>query len=57
LRTAIRTRIGVSDGSHERRYGKLDDAGLVEPVDSEHHRISDRGRGYPAGEIDADELE
>ena len=40
-----------------RRIGKLEDASLVEPVDSGYYRITDRGRAYLSGEIDADELE
>lgn len=40
-----------------RRIGKLEDAGLVEPVDSGYYRITDRGRAYLSGEIGADELE
>ncbi|MYL69174.1 winged helix-turn-helix domain-containing protein [Halorubrum distributum] len=39
-----------------RRIGKLEDADLVEPVDSGYYRITDRGRAYLSGEIDADEL-
>lgn len=40
-----------------RRVGKLEDAGLVEPVDSGYYRITERGRAYLAGELDAHELE
>jgi len=40
-----------------RRIGKLENAGLVEPVDSGYYRISDRGRAYLAGEIDAKDIE
>ncbi|MDZ5810073.1 winged helix-turn-helix domain-containing protein [Halorubrum sp. AD140] len=40
-----------------RRIGKLDDAGLVEQVDSGYYRISDRGRAYLGGELDAENLE
>lgn len=40
-----------------RRIGKLEDASLVEPVDSGYYRITDHGRAYLSGEIDADELE
>jgi|AntRauMinimDraft_4_1070384.scaffolds.fasta_scaffold12573_2 Mn-dependent DtxR family transcriptional regulator len=40
-----------------RRVGKLESAGLVEPIDSGYYRISDRGRAYLAGDLDADELE
>ena len=40
-----------------RRVGKLESAGLVEPIDSGYYRISERGRAYLEGEIDADELE
>ena len=40
-----------------RRVGKLESAGLVKPIDSGYYRISDRGRAYLAGDLDADELE
>ena len=40
-----------------RRIGKLESAGLVEPLESGYYRISDRGRAYLAGEIDAEQLE
>ena len=40
-----------------RRVGKLEDAGLVEPMDSGYYRISDRGRAYLAGDLDGDKLE
>ncbi|OYR69023.1 winged helix-turn-helix domain-containing protein [Halorubrum ezzemoulense] len=40
-----------------RRIGELEDAGLVDPVDTGYYRISERGRAYLAGEIDADDLE
>ncbi|GAA0555823.1 MarR family transcriptional regulator [Halorubrum ejinorense] len=40
-----------------RRISKLEDASLVEPVDSGYYRITERGRAYLSGEIDADELE
>ena len=40
-----------------RRVGKLESAGLVEPIDSGYYRISDRGRAYLEGDLDADELE
>ena len=40
-----------------RRVGKLESAGLVEPVDSGYYRISDRGRAYLTGDLDADDLE
>jgi len=39
------------------RTGKLVQSGLVEQVDDGYYRISDRGRAYLAGELDADELE
>ena len=40
-----------------RRVGKLESAGLVEPVDSGYYRISDRGRAYLTGDLDAEDLE
>jgi DNA-binding MarR family transcriptional regulator len=39
-----------------RRIGKLEEAGLVESVDSGYYQISDRGQAYLAGELDAEEL-
>ena len=41
------------------RLGELLDAGLVEYYDEERaaYQITDRGRAYLAGELDADELE
>ncbi len=39
------------------RTGKLLEAGLVDQVDDGYYRLSDRGRAYLAGELDADELE
>ena len=40
-----------------RRVGKLESAGLIEPIDSGYYRISDRGRAYLAGDLDAGDLE
>jgi len=40
-----------------RRLGKLEEAELVKQVDSGYYRITDRGRGYLSGELDASELE
>ena len=40
-----------------RRVGKLESAGLIEPIDSGYYRISDRGRAYLAGDLDAEDLE
>jgi len=39
------------------RLGKLVGSGLVEQVEGGYYRISDRGRAYLAGEIDAKDLE
>ena len=39
------------------RLGKLKDAGLVERVDTGMYEITDRGRAYLVGDLDADELE
>jgi len=39
------------------RTGRLVQAGLVEQVDDGYYRVSDRGRAYLAGELDAEELE
>jgi len=39
------------------RTGRLVEARLVEQVDDGYYRISDRGRAYLAGELDAEELE
>ena len=40
-----------------RRMSRLEDAELVEKVDGSYYRITDRGRAYLEGELDADELE
>ncbi len=49
----------VSRPTIDRRLPKLEDAGLVERYDDPqgYTRITDRGRAYLAGELDADELE
>jgi len=39
------------------RLGKLRDAGLVDRVDEGLYRITDRGRAYLEGELEAEELE
>ncbi|WP_246998709.1 ArsR family transcriptional regulator [Halosolutus gelatinilyticus] len=45
--------------SHVRRLRALQDGGLVEYYDEDRglHRISDHGRAYLNGELDADDLE
>ena len=40
-----------------RRMSKLEDAGLIEKVDGGYYQITDRGRAYLEGELDADDLE
>jgi predicted transcriptional regulator len=40
-----------------RRVSKLLDAGLVERVNGAYYRITDKGRSYLSGELDAEELE
>lgn len=40
-----------------RRLAKLVDAGLVDRIDEGLYEITDRGRGYLAGELKAEELE
>lgn len=40
-----------------RRTSALQDAGLVEPVEGSYYQITDRGRAYLDGDLDADELE
>ncbi len=40
-----------------RRVNKLEKAGLVDSIESGYYRITDRGRRYLMGEIDAAELE
>nr|WP_238392144.1 winged helix-turn-helix domain-containing protein [Halorussus amylolyticus] len=40
-----------------KRLGKLREAGLVERLNEGHYRITEKGREYLAGEIEADELE
>lgn len=57
---AIAFNVGnVSRPTIDRRLPKLEDAGLVERYDDPqgYTRITDRGRAYLSGEIDADELE
>ncbi|ELY97918.1 helix-turn-helix domain-containing protein [Natrialba asiatica] len=39
------------------RLGKLRDAELVDRIDEGLYQITDRGRAYLAGELDAEELE
>ena len=38
------------------RISKLRETGLVENVDGSYYRITDQGRAYLAGELDAEEL-
>lgn len=40
-----------------RRMGLLQDADLIETAEGSYYRITDRGRAYLAGDLDADELE
>lgn len=40
-----------------RRISKLVDVGLVEAVNEGYYKITDRGRAYLSGELDADDLE
>ncbi|WP_323173817.1 winged helix-turn-helix domain-containing protein [Natrialba sp. PRR66] len=40
-----------------RRMSKLQKAGLIEKVNGSYYRITDRGRAYLTGELDAEELE
>ncbi|WP_436347698.1 winged helix-turn-helix domain-containing protein [Natronorubrum sp. FCH18a] len=40
-----------------RRMSKLEDAGLIEKVDGSYYRITERGRAYLEGELDAEDLE
>ena len=40
-----------------KRIRKLRDASLVERVDEGYYRITDRGRAYLSGSLDADDLE
>jgi DNA-binding MarR family transcriptional regulator len=57
---AIAFNVGnVSRPTIDRRLPKLEDAGLVERYDDPqgYTRITDRGRAYLSGEIDANELE
>jgi predicted transcriptional regulator len=39
-----------------RRMSMLRDADLVEAVDRSYYQITDRGRAYLSGDLDADEL-
>ena len=51
--------VGVSHPTVKRRLPILKEHGLVEKADEKrgYYRITDRGRAYLAGELDADELE
>ncbi|WP_126662005.1 winged helix-turn-helix domain-containing protein [Haloterrigena salifodinae] len=40
-----------------RRMSKLENADLIEKVDGSYYQITDRGRAYLEGEIEAEELE
>jgi len=40
-----------------KRIRKLRDASLVERVDEGYYAITDRGRAYLSGDLDADDLE
>ncbi|ELY90886.1 winged helix-turn-helix transcriptional regulator [Natrialba taiwanensis] len=40
-----------------RRMSKLQKAGLIEKVNGSYYRITDRGRAYLTGELDAEDLE
>ncbi|ELY97551.1 phage PhiH1 repressor protein [Natrialba chahannaoensis JCM 10990] len=40
-----------------RRMSKLEKAHLIEKVDGSYYQITDRGRAYMNGDLEADELE
>jgi len=40
-----------------RRIAKLAEAGLIDSAGGNYYRISDRGRAYLAGDLDAEDLE
>lgn len=40
-----------------RRMSKLEDANLIESVDGSYYQITDKGRAYLTGDLDADDLE
>jgi len=50
---------GVSHPTVKRRLPVLEENGLLEKVDPDrgYYRITDRGRAYLAGDLDADDLE
>ena len=39
-----------------RRMSKLEDADLIEKIDGSYYQITDRGRAYLEGKLDAEEL-
>lgn len=55
--TIIAYNIDKSREAVGRRLSELSDAGLVNRIERGRYEITDRGREYLAGEIDADELE
>ena len=54
-----REQVGISYRTINRRLKELQDAGLVEKIDekSGYYAITEKGRNYLAGELDASELE
>ncbi len=54
-----REQIGISYRTINRRLKTLQQKGLVDKIDEQsgYYAISDKGRAYLAGEIDASELE
>ncbi|QCC58382.1 helix-turn-helix transcriptional regulator [Natrinema thermotolerans] len=51
--------VGISKSTVKRRLPVLVDHGLLEKVDDDrgYYRITDRGRAYLEGELDAEDLE
>lgn len=40
-----------------RRMSKLEDADLIEKIDGSYYRITDHGRAYLSGDLNAEDLE
>jgi DNA-binding IclR family transcriptional regulator len=55
--SAIAVNLEYSRSWVSRRCKMLLDAGLVETTEDSYYRITDRGRAYLAGELDAEDLE
>ena len=55
--SAIAVNLEYSRSWVSRRCKMLADAGLVETTEDSYYQITDRGRAYLAGDLDAEDLE